>query len=80
MAEETSGVAMWRRVLAFVLDLITSFGGFGYLIARFTGGLTESGFKLNGAPALLLFGLVIGYFVVARYIGGTLWQRILRAR
>ncbi len=80
MTEETTGVAMWRRILAFVLDLITSFAGFGYLVARFTGGLTESGFQLDGAPALLLFGLVIGYFVVTRYIGGTIWQRILRAR
>ncbi len=80
MAEGVTKVSTWRKVLAFVLDLITSLAGFGYLVARFTGGLTETGFQLNGAPAILLFGLVIGYFVLSRFIGGTLWQRILHAR
>ncbi len=68
-----------KKVFAFILDFITSFGGFGYLIAKFTGGLTEGGFELSGGPALLLFALVIAYFVVLnRFAGGTIWKHILR--
>jgi len=70
-----------RKVFAFILDLITTFVGFGYLIARFTGNTTEGGFQLNGAPALVLFALILVYFIaLGRYGGGTLWQRILKTR
>ena len=71
----------WRRVLAFILDLITAFAVLGYIIAALTGGTTEGGFQLNGWPALLLFALVIAYFVVFnRFLGGTIWKYILKAR
>ena len=73
-------VASWRIILAFLLDLITAFVVIGWLIARATGSMTATGFTLTGGPALLLFGLIIGYFVVFdRYLGGTIWKRILRA-
>ncbi|MBZ0216913.1 MAG: hypothetical protein K8F25_10200 [Fimbriimonadaceae bacterium] len=79
--ETTTRPAMWRVILAFILDLLTSFFVFGYIIAKFTGNTTESGFELNGMPAIILFALVIAYFVVGRkFLGGTLWQRILGAR
>ncbi len=68
---------MFKKIIAAILDLITSFGGFGYLIAKFTGNTTEGGFQLNGMPAIVLFVLVIGYFVAGKYLGGTIWQRIL---
>ncbi len=72
---------LMRRILAGFLDLATAFGLSGYLVARFTGGLTDHGFNLEGAPALLCIALVIAYFVVfGRFLGGTLWQRILRTR
>ncbi len=80
MTDEPVKISMWRKVLAFIFDMVTTFGGFGYLVARFSGGLTENGFQLNGMPALLVFALIIGYFVGARYVGGTIWQRIFRAR
>ena len=71
----------WRRVLAMILDLITSFVGLGFLIALATGSMTDDGFKLHGWPALLLFALVIAYFVVFnRFLGGTIWKYILQAR
>lgn len=73
-------VATWRIILAGILDFGTVFGIGGYAIARFTGNTTESGFQLNGLPAVVLFAVIIGYFVAGRYLGGTLWQRILRAR
>lgn len=71
---------MFKKIIAAILDLITSFGGFGYLIAKFTGNTTESGFQLNGAPALILFALVIAYFVAGKYLGGTIWQRIFKTK
>jgi len=50
------------------------------VIGELTGNVTEDGFKLQGLPALLLFALIVAYFVVGRkYLGGTIWQRVLRA-
>lgn len=72
--------ATWRIVLAAILDFFTAFGLLGYLVARFTGNLTETGFSLSGGPAWLLFALIAVYFVAGRYLGGTLWQRILKSR
>ena len=42
---------------------------------------TEEGFQLNGLPALILFALIIAYFIVFnRFLGGTIWKRILKAQ
>lgn len=73
--------ATWRIVLAAILDFLTAFFIFGYIIASILGGKTEDGFQLNGLPALLLFVLIVAYFILFnRFLGGTLWKRILRAR
>ena len=72
--------ATWRIVTAAILDFFTIFAIGGYLVARLTGNLTETGFRLHGMPAVALFAVIILYFVAGRYLGGTLWQRILRAR
>ncbi len=53
-----------KKVIAAVLDIATSFGGFGYLIAKLTGNTTENSFELNGMNAVILFALVIAYFVL----------------
>jgi hypothetical protein len=77
----TSAPAQWRVILAFILDLITSFWIFGYIVALFTGGTTDGGFALNGLPAVIVFGLVIAYFILMpRLFGGRIWQHILRAK
>ena len=73
-------VPTWRIVLAAILDFFTVFGVGGYVIARLTGNLTETGFALNGMPAVALFAVIILYFVLGKRVGGTLWQRLLRAR
>ncbi len=74
-------VASWRIILAFILDLITSFAVLGYIVASFTGDTTGAGFSLEGGPAIVLFLLVIVYFVgMNRFAGGTIWKRILKAR
>ncbi len=77
---ETSGPPTWKVVVAFILDLFTSFFGLGYLIALLTGDTTPGGFQLNGLPALVLFAAVIAYMWLMPRYGGRLWQRILGAR
>ena len=73
--------SIFRRIVAAILDFFTVFVLGGLAIAKMTGDSTEGGFQLNGVPALILFALIIAYFVVgSRYLGGTLWQRILRTR
>jgi hypothetical protein len=74
-------VSTWRKVVAAILDFIFVFALAGYAIGHFTGNTTENGFELNGAPALLLFAIVIFYFIVfRRFLGGTVFQRLLGAR
>lgn len=78
---EAKRPSTWRIVLAFILDFIMVFWVFGLLVASIFGGTTEGGFNLSGGPAILLFALMIAYFVIFnRYLGGTIWKRILKAR
>ncbi len=70
-----------KKVIAAILDIATSFGGFGYLIAKLTGNTTENGFELNGMNAVILFALVIAYFVLMpKFAGGTIWQHVFGTR
>ena len=74
-------VSTWRKVLAAILDFFFIFFIAGYVIGKFAGGTTEEGFHLTGGPAFLLFAIVILYFIVGRrYLGGTVFQRLLGAR
>ncbi|RCW24966.1 hypothetical protein DFR48_105312 [Ciceribacter lividus] len=76
-----TGPATWRIVLAALLDFFTAVFVLGFLVASVTGGRTEGGFQLNGLPAFVLFALIVAYFVVFnRYLGGTIWKRILKAQ
>jgi uncharacterized RDD family membrane protein YckC len=71
----------WRRALAGFLDFLTVFFVAGYVIGALTGNLTSEGFKLDGWPALLLFAVTVLYFYLGwNKLGGTIWQRILKAR
>jgi hypothetical protein len=80
-AETSKPVATWRKVVAAILDFIFVFAIAGYAIGYMTGSLTDEGFSLQGWPAFILFAAVILYFVVfARYLGGTVFQRLLRVR
>ena len=73
--------ATWKLILAGILDFITAFLAFGFLVAWMTGGLTGNGFNLTGAPALVCFLLIIAYFIVFnKFLGGTIWRWILGAR
>jgi hypothetical protein len=79
MTEPAKAAAVWKRVLAVILDFFTAFFVFGTVVAYVTGDTTSTGFNLNGVPALVLFVLMVAYFFVGRRVlGGTLWDRILR--
>jgi hypothetical protein len=75
------GPSTWRIVLAAILDFFTAFFVLGFGVASVFGGRTENGFHLSGGPALLAMALIVVYFVVFnKYLGGTIWKRILRAK
>ena len=81
MADAAKPVATWRRIVAAILDFVTVFFGGGYAIGAMTGDLTAEGFKLEGMPALALLALTVIYFVAgSKYLGGTIWQRVLYPR
>jgi hypothetical protein len=81
MTDVVKPVATWRKVLAAVLDFLTIFFLGGYAIGYLTGNVTAEGFHLQGTTALTLFAVIIVYFVVgSKYLGGTVWQRILYTR
>jgi len=74
-------VSTWRKIATAILDFFFIFFAGGYVIGLLTGGVTEKGFSLSGGPALRLFALIIAYFIVlGRYLGGTLFQRLLGTR
>ena len=70
-----------RKVFAAILDFFFIFIVAGYGVAQFAGGTTSEGFELKGGPAFIVFAIVVLYFIVfRRYLGGTLFQRLLGAR
>lgn len=69
----------WRKAVAAILDFIFVFGVGGYVIAAVTGNLTEEGFNFKGGPALLLFASSSSTSSSRRYLGGTIFQRLLGA-
>ena len=81
MPEPVERAKVWKRVTAVILDFITVFSVCGYALAYVTGGVTGNGFKVTGAPAVGLLALIVLYFYVLRtYAGGTLWDRIFRIK
>lgn len=80
MTAAVKPIATWRKVVAAILDFLTVFFVGGYVIGYASGHLTSEGFKLEGGTALILFAVIVVYFVAGKYLGGTIWQRILRAR
>jgi len=74
-------VSTWRKVLAAILDFIFVLFIGGYIIGYLTGNLSDEGFNLKGGPAFILFAIIILYFVIfTRFLGGTVWQRLLGVR
>ena len=69
--------ALVRWGLAGLLDLATSFVGFGYFVGYATGAVGEEGIALSTAGAATTFALMAGYFLAFARLGGTPWQRIM---
>ena len=79
--EPRKPVATWRKVAAATLDFFFAFFVAGFFVGYLTGNLTKGGFELNGAPALVVLAAIALYFVIfAKYLGGTIWQRVLGVR
>jgi hypothetical protein len=79
--EPCNSVATWRKVAAAALDFLFAFFVAGFAVGYLTGNLTKSGFELNGVPALVVFAAIALYFVIfTRFLGGTVWQRVLGVR
>jgi|SoiMethySBSTD1v2_1073268.scaffolds.fasta_scaffold2250749_2 hypothetical protein len=77
MEETVQRAKVWKRVLGAILDFLTIFFVGGYALGRLTGNMTDEGFSLTGAPAVVLFALIVAYFWIGRrYAGGTIWDRI----
>lgn len=81
MSDEPTNQAkppVWRRALASVLDVLTVIF-VGDAIVKLMGGVT--GDLMHRIPTVALVAVfVIGYMFGGEVLGGTLWQRILRAR
>jgi hypothetical protein len=74
-------VSTWRKVVAAILDFIFVLFIVGYGIGYMTGNVTDEGFNLQGAPAFIAFAIIVLYFIVfTRYLGGTVFQRLLGVR
>ena len=81
VVSEPKQIATWRKVVAAILDFIFVFAIAGYAVGYMTGNLSDNGFELKGAPAFIVFAIVVFYFLTfRRYLGGTVFQRLLGAR
>ncbi|WP_083649450.1 hypothetical protein [Salaquimonas pukyongi] len=74
-------VSTLRVVTAEILDFLTVFFTGRYLIGLVAGTSDDAVFKLDKWQGLALVAMIVAYFyLLSRTEGGTLWQRILKAR
>lgn len=70
-------VGVGRRAVAILIDSVPLFI-VGYIIALATGGTTEAGFQIHGAPAFLWLGIGLAYFIVMEALwGATLGKKAM---
>src|SRR5258705_3607628 len=70
-------VGVGRRAVAIIIDSIL-LCIVGYVIAMFSGGTTETGFNISGAPAFILFLIALVYYVVMEVTsGGTIGKKVM---
>ena len=63
-------VGVGRRAVAILIDSVLLFV-VGYIIALATGGTTQAGFHIQGAPAFLWFGIALAYYIVMEATSGA---------
>lgn len=61
---------------AFLMDFFTIFFVTGFFAAQFDGGVSGFGSK----TVLIAAAVTVIYFVIGKYAGGTIWQRIVRKK
>jgi uncharacterized RDD family membrane protein YckC len=70
-------VGVGRRAVAIIIDSIL-LCIVGYVIAMVTGGTTETGFNMSGAPALFFFLIALVYYVVMEVTSGaTIGKKVM---
>jgi len=68
-----------KKFIAFFIDMLFSFAGFGYVIAVLTDQTVEGGFSLKGISMLFLALLMVAYFVVSKkFFGQSLGRKIMK--
>lgn len=72
--KEKMDISNMREAAAFLLDFITALMMPTYLIALAMG----RDFTMDGRMAAASAAIAIAYFVIGKYAGGTLWQRVCR--
>jgi uncharacterized RDD family membrane protein YckC len=63
-------VGVGRRAVAILIDSVLLFV-VAYLIALATGGTTQEGFHIQGAPAFLWFAIALAYYIVMEATSGA---------
>jgi hypothetical protein len=84
---------LWKRNLAGILDFLLIFLAVGNLLSRLPGHqsyhpplVPAPGTQMvevvgvSGPSALLLIGIITGYFVIMGRTGGTIFQRLFRMK
>ena len=70
-------VGLGLRTVATIIDTALLFV-VGYVMAVFTGGTTDGGFRLTGAAAFVWFFIAIVYYIVLEaHSGATLGKRLV---
>lgn len=73
-------VGVGLRAVATIIDVMI-LGVIGYVVAMFTGGTTNDGFELQGAPAFLLMLIGFAYYIVLEaQFGWTVGKRLTGLR
>ncbi|MBI2268589.1 MAG: RDD family protein [Candidatus Blackburnbacteria bacterium] len=69
----------WKKVTAFIIDLVLSFYVLGYVTALGFGRTQGSSFEIEGLPTIIVFLAVFLYFVLMnKYFSGTIGKKLLR--
>ena len=73
-------VGVGKRAVAIIIDMIL-LSIIAWIISMFTGGATQEGFEIKGAPAFLWFLIALAYYVVMEVKwGGSLGKLAMRLK
>lgn len=73
---ENDNITNEREAAAFLLDFITALMVPTYVISTLVGGT----YSMSGRMAVASAAIAIAYFIIGKYTGGTIWQRVCRMK